>query len=66
MYPGESVVGEAVAAPQLVRHHPLVVYTLGTLTPIHKARSPVEVGPETQLQHMCMDLSALPVVHPLL
>nr|GFC35963.1 hypothetical protein [Tanacetum cinerariifolium] len=33
MYPGDSAVGEAVAAPQLERHHPPVVYTLGTPAP---------------------------------
>nr|GFC44699.1 hypothetical protein [Tanacetum cinerariifolium] len=72
----------AVAAPQLERHHPPVVYTLGTPAPVHKvskrvrvvpalaprgqAHSLVEVGPETRLQHMRMDPPALPVVHPLL
>nr|GEZ14860.1 hypothetical protein [Tanacetum cinerariifolium] len=73
---------QAVADPQLKRHHPPVVYTLGTLAlvlkvckrvmmvpalaPRGQARSPVEVGPETWLQHMRMDPPALPVVHPLL
>nr|GFD32290.1 hypothetical protein [Tanacetum cinerariifolium] len=27
---------QAVVAPQLERHHPPVVYTLGTPTPVHK------------------------------
>nr|GFC05975.1 hypothetical protein [Tanacetum cinerariifolium] len=73
---------QAVATPQLERHHSSVVYTLGTPDPVHKvckrvrvvpalaprgqARSPVEVGPETRLQHMRMDPPTLPVVHPLL
>nr|GFD14955.1 hypothetical protein [Tanacetum cinerariifolium] len=73
---------QAVAAPQLERHHPPVVYTLGTTALVHKVckrvrvvpalaprgqeRSSVDVGPETWLQHMRMDPPALPVVHPLL
>nr|GFA67146.1 hypothetical protein [Tanacetum cinerariifolium] len=58
----------AVDAPQLERHHPPVVYSLGTPVLVYKvckrvrvvpalalwgqAHSPVGVGPETQLQHM--------------
>nr|GFA31933.1 hypothetical protein [Tanacetum cinerariifolium] len=34
---------QAVAAPQLERHHPLVVYTLGTPTPVHKVCKRVRV-----------------------
>nr|GFB71915.1 hypothetical protein [Tanacetum cinerariifolium] len=73
---------QAVAAPQLERHHPPVVYTLGTPAPVHKvskrvrvvpalaprdqARSPMDVGPKTRLQHMRTDPPGLPVVHPFL
>nr|GEZ22495.1 hypothetical protein [Tanacetum cinerariifolium] len=36
---------QAVAAPQLKRHHPLVVYTLGTPAPVHKVCKRVRVVP---------------------
>nr|GFD40391.1 hypothetical protein [Tanacetum cinerariifolium] len=36
---------QAVASPQLERHHPLVVYTLGTPASIHKVCKRVRVVP---------------------
>nr|GFB66071.1 hypothetical protein [Tanacetum cinerariifolium] len=42
------------------------VRVVPALAPWGQARSPVEVGPETRLQHMRMDPPTLPVVHPLL